>query len=411
MVKRKKKAESNRPDDVETAERTNRLIAELKDHVFQGRILEARTAALELNAMKNSVANDATKINSVEQIIDEVLDQADHVGNLLHDLHSDDGWTLAKESRGVTVHYRREAGTSIHTVRAQTLFRNFEPKDFTKLCSLFVETEYMPEWFPGGVMKSADVLSWHSKYSKVVQLHISLNFLPFLSPRDSIVFGNGYHLPDQNAFLIRSKSTQADTCRYCDIPKPAKGVVRMDTESIFFVQLLERDVISFKMIGRDDLRLKYVPSPLLNRISQGVLPYELMRTVKHTIRNFEGSLWDIKMKERGAYYKEIENKVNHQWDKVKRVALERPNYGSNTCKKAETSPASSTPVLLVMITVSLCFTCCSTQINEIFASKNLMMLLESERFHHYISSFLSLLLALASIRKVTKLSSEEALSS
>lgn len=137
-------------------------------------------------------------------------------------------------------------------------------------------------------MKPASLLSWHSKYSKVIQLRISLG-IPMISLRDAIVLGSGYHLPDRNAFLIHTKTILEDTCRHCAIPKPEKGVVRMATESIFYVQLVKADVISFKMIGRDDLKLKYMPSSVLNYLSQGHLPFDLMKTV-YKVRNEERQL-------------------------------------------------------------------------------------------------------------------------
>ena len=405
-------------DNTSLASRVSDLTAQLKEHVFQGRIFEARATALKLKSMRNEVSDAAarTKIDSdsVKHTIEEVLDQAEHVDRLLRDLHSDDGWTLAKDSNGVTIHYRREAGTSIHTVRAATQFRNFEPKDFTKLCSLFVETECMPKWFPGGVMKQADVLSWHSKYSKVIQLHISLDLLPFLSSRDAIVYGNGYHLPAQNAFLIRSKSTQETSCRYCDVPKPAKGIVRMDTESIFFVQLVQKDVISFKMIGRDDLKLKYIPSPLLNYISQGHMPYDLMRTVKRTIQNFDGSVWDKKMKERAEYYQEIEDKVYAQLEKWDREgASDRPSYRANVLKKPTPSKIGSKSGILytviavvAIVIISRLFAYGST-VKDVVTSNILMELLENEHFRRIVSSTLTLMMSLASTRKVIKLLSSD----
>lgn len=92
----------------------------------------------------------------------------------------------------------------------------------------------------------------------------------------------------------------------------------MNTESIFYVQLVKSDVISFKMIGKDDLKLKYLPTPLLNYISQGHMPFDLMKSVHRTIRNFEGSDWEKMIKERGTYYKEIEDKVLvtlEKWEK------------------------------------------------------------------------------------------------
>ena len=92
----------------------------------------------------------------------------------------------------------------------------------------------------------------------------------------------------------------------------------MNTESIFYVQLVKSDVISFKMIGKDDLKLKYLPTPLLNYISQGHMPFDLFKSVHRTIRNFEGSDWEEMINQRGSYYKEIEDKVMvtlEKWEK------------------------------------------------------------------------------------------------
>ena len=310
----------------------DKLIAELHEHIEQGRIFDARSVVHELSESESPLQPD------VKHIMDEVITQSDHVESLLRELHSDDNWTLAKQKSGVTVHYRREEDSPIHTVRASTEYHNFTPKDFTRFCALFAETELMHKWFPGGVMKPCNLLSWHSKYSKVIQLRINVG-LPMISARDAVVLGSGYHLPDRNAFLISTTTIVGDTCRYCDIPKPAKGVVRMTTESIFYVQLVKRDVISFKMIGRDDLKLKYMPSALLNYLSQGHLPFDLMKTVHRTIRNFEGTVWEEKIAERGVYYTEIEDKVYEaieKWEQEEggqtNVQMESKISQSNTAK-------------------------------------------------------------------------------
>lgn len=293
---------------------TDTLIAQLREHVEQGRIFDARSTVHELQAIESKDPTSSITINTVRHLMDEVISQSDHVECLLHELHSDDDWTLAKQKSGVTVHYRREENSPIHTVRAATSYDNFTPKDFVRFCSLFVETELMHRWFPGGVMQPANLLSWHSKYSKVIQLKINIG-IPMVSTRDAIVLGSGYHLPDRNAFLISTKTILEDTCRYCKIPKPDKGHVRMATDSIFYVEMVKSDVINFKMIGRDDLKLKYMPSSFLNHLSQGHMPFDLMKTIHRKIRNFEGTVWEKKIQERGAYYTEIEDKVYSQLEK------------------------------------------------------------------------------------------------
>ena len=293
------------------------LISQLREHVDQGRIFDARSIVHKLIGIEIEDPTSSSKLEPVRHLIEEVIAQSEHVESLLHQLHSDDNWTLAKQRSGVTVHFRREPNSQIHVVRAATTFDNFSPKDFVKFCSLFVETEFMHRWFPGRVMGPATVLSWHSKYSKVIQLHINVA-PPMTSSRDAVVLGNGYHLPDRNAFLISTKTILEDLCRHCDIPKPDKGVVRMATDSIFYLQLIKSDAISFKMISRDDLKLKYVPNSLLNYVAQGHMPFEIMKTIHRSIRNFEGTVWEKKIRERGAYYTEIEEKVYDQlerWEK------------------------------------------------------------------------------------------------
>jgi len=263
-------------------------------------------------------------------------------------------------------------------------------------------------------MKEAKVLSWHSKYSKVIQLVIGIDLLPLLSTRDAIVYGNGFHLPDRNAFLIRSKSTLDNTCRYCDIPKAQKGVVRMMTESIFYVQLVQKDVISFKMIGRDDLKLKYVPSTLLNYLAQGHLPYDLMRSIKRVMRNFDGSIWDKKMKERGAYYKEIEDKVHVQlekWDKG--MGPSHSYHGANVVSKEDRlqaklhSTRNMLPAMIVIaaavVSIPLLTEDHSMLVMSKYISSVMTKLLESEQFLRIMSVMPTLMLSLASLRKVIEL--------
>ena len=316
-----KTASSSSSSSSSAAAAAEALISELRDHVDQGLIFEARSVAHELIGGIEGDDRAPYLEPDVRHVIEEVVSQSEHVESLLRQLHSDDDWTLAKQRSGVTVHFRREPNSNIHVVRAATTFEDFSPKDFVRLCSLFVETELMHRWFPGGVMAPATVLSWHSKYSKVVQLRINVA-LPMVSSRDAIVLGSGYHLPDRNAFLISTRTLLEDTCRHCDVPRPKGGVVRMATDSIFYIQLIRSDAISFKMISRDDLKLKYVPSSLLNYLSQGHMPFELMKTIHRTIRNFGGTVWEAKIRERGAYYTEIEDKVYDQLERWEKEGIE-----------------------------------------------------------------------------------------
>ena len=86
---------------------TDKLIAELHEHVEQGRIFDARSAVHKLSESESALQPD------VKHIMDEVITQSDHVESLLRELHSDDNWILAKQKSGVTVHYRREEDSPI----------------------------------------------------------------------------------------------------------------------------------------------------------------------------------------------------------------------------------------------------------------------------------------------------------
>lgn len=107
------------------------LIAQLHEHVEQGRIFDARSIVHTLSAFE-------TKDQTILQLMDEVITESEHVESLLHDMHSDDDWTLAKQKSGVTVHYRREIDSNIHTVRAATTFDNFSVSVSICICSYVI---------------------------------------------------------------------------------------------------------------------------------------------------------------------------------------------------------------------------------------------------------------------------------
>ena len=183
-----------------TSKTVSLQIEEMDEHMEQGRIFEARKIGQRLLARESNSSAYSKRIDPVRGLIEDINLRAEHVESLLHDLNTDDDWQLAKEGKGVTVHIRKDEGSPLNLVRATSVFDNFTPEDFAKLCSLFVETELMHEWFPGGFMKPAKVLAWYSKYNKIIQLNIDIP-VPFLSPRDCVVTGSGFHLPEQNGKL------------------------------------------------------------------------------------------------------------------------------------------------------------------------------------------------------------------
>ena len=86
----------------QNAPRIDELTAQLHEHVDQGRIFDARSVVHEIHALEG---NDVKQLDEPTQhLLDEVLSQSAHVESLLHELHSDDDWTLAKQKSGVTIH-------------------------------------------------------------------------------------------------------------------------------------------------------------------------------------------------------------------------------------------------------------------------------------------------------------------
>ena len=100
---------------------TDTLISQLRDHLDQGRIFDARSIVKKLHALESKDPSSSPKLEPVRHLMEEVITQSDHVESLLHELHSDDDWTLAKQKSGVTVHYRREPSSPIHTVSCQVI--------------------------------------------------------------------------------------------------------------------------------------------------------------------------------------------------------------------------------------------------------------------------------------------------
>ena len=61
-------------------------------------------------------------------------------------------------------------------------------------------------------MKPCKLLSWHSKYSKVIQLSINIG-IPLAKQRDAIVLGNGYHLREYLLYNL-----QCNVCIFIPYP-------------------------------------------------------------------------------------------------------------------------------------------------------------------------------------------------
>jgi hypothetical protein len=181
------------------------------------------------------------------------------------------------------------------------------PTDFVKLCAIFNESDLMDQWFPQGILTSINVLAAPSTYHQIMHLKFSLGRFVPIAPRDAILDGRGYYLPDINAIIVFSKSI--DSSPYCDIPPPQKGFVRMETKTAFFMQLLPGNKMVLVQISHDDLKVKLMPAWLVNFIAEGTVPFYAIQGLRKALANFEGSDFEKRVQSNPDVYKEIEDRL------------------------------------------------------------------------------------------------------
>jgi hypothetical protein len=278
------------------------LLSEMERLMALDQILGARKVVDAIYKQDNVLLT-----KSQQERIEEIVSQSDHVLTLLHEIQSDDGWTLSRRKHGVTVHYRHEPPSPIHAVKTRFVFEDMTPSDFVKLCAIFNESDLMDQWFPKGILTSCGILAAPSTYHQIMQMKFSLGRFVPIGPRDAILDGRGYHLSDMNAIIVFSKSI--DSSPYCDIPPPQAPFVRMETRMAFFIQLVPGNKMVLVQISHDDLKIKLMPAWLLNFISEGAIPFDVLLSLRKALANFEGSDWEKRIQSRRDVYQEIEDRL------------------------------------------------------------------------------------------------------
>lgn len=153
-----------------------------------------------------------------------------------------------------------------------------------------------------------------------------------VADREMLAEGIGYHLGDQNAMLCYTKTIESSP--FCDIPPPKKNRVRMESQVIFFFQLLPGDRVRFCQISHDNLKIRFMPAFLLNFLAQGVIPMEFIHQFKKTVKNIKGTEWDRRVNvEKRELYREIETRIHEE--------LKALNRG--TGKQKEMEPKKEQP--------------------------------------------------------------------
>jgi len=285
-------------------EKNDALLAEMEDHMAMDRILEARKVVDQIQQIP-----DASISPKQQDEMDHIIQESDHVQELMDDLQNDSGWTQCRSRHGITVHYRNEEGDPIHAVKTRCILKDCGPTDFVHLCSLFIETDLLPLWFPNNIIDHVDLLAEPSKYRQVVRMVMKFHYMP-ISDREIISEGIGYHLMDENAILILTKSIESSP--FCEIPPTPRGVVRVETRTAFLLKLMPGHQVEFCQISHDDLKFKYIPAFVLNYLSQGTVPFEFIQSFKRVMSNYEGSEWEKRVQQKRDFYLEIEERVHEE---------------------------------------------------------------------------------------------------
>ena len=301
------------PGFVSNSSQLSSLLKEMDELIMIDRILDARSVVDKIRTVESQIGLAPHGLISPDTCskMEAVVSESDHIRHLLKDLRSDDTWHLVKQTKaegGITVHYRNEEGSPIHSVKTHTILEGVDATGFVRICSLFLESDLFPLWAPGNIIESSEVLASPSKFRQII--HQKLNFGKFspISPRDSIVEGRGYHLADDNAVLILASSISKSP--YCNVPPKSKSRVRIDLQQAFYIELLPGNRVLFRQISHDDLKLRFMPAFVVNWISQGAMPVGFIHSLKSVLRRYESTEFHQRMQQRRDLYGEIEERVH-----------------------------------------------------------------------------------------------------
>ena len=182
------------------------------------------------------------------------------------------------------------------------------------------------------MMKFNNCLCEVSKYSKI--FHFELTFPKFtcLKNRDAVMEAKGYHLIDENAIIVISRSIKDSV--HCPVPSPANKVVRSDILYVVMIEFLPGHRIIYRCLDRIDLKFKYVPYFVSNLLSRGVFPYETISAMQKCLNKFDGSVWQARIKNKRDFYTEIEHRVFDEAQQKYRYLTQNGNGLIDFCSQS-----------------------------------------------------------------------------
>lgn len=288
------------------------IIAEIKVAIEKDQLFIVRDLLAELDKAPNNAAVKEF-FTSEAETLDSIREYIVRTEELLETLRSTEGWKKCSEKKGTTVYFQKKDDGAILT-KLETVF-TAEPQDviylFTKIVSLFNETDLMPKWFPRNMMKSCDLTQQITKFSKTICTRIKMprpvNLV--LSPREAHVWGQGWDMSERSQIVITVTTLQpGQEVNGVKTPEVSEGYQPFILDNVYYFELSDRGII-FKVLQAIDLCSKMIPQPIMNFASKGVLPHEMIKNLKNVLDNFEGSEWEKRVNDSPEVYDEISDRL------------------------------------------------------------------------------------------------------
>ncbi|CEM19252.1 unnamed protein product [Vitrella brassicaformis CCMP3155] len=181
--------------------------------------------------------------------------------------------------------------------------------DLFSIMCLIYECDYHNKWLP--------FLTESSTYhivGRLQQIVVHGYALPWpFEPREAVAYGFGTNAledPDFHCVMVVAWSVPNEKT-YWDAPVPGArdGVIRMNVEHFAYYFYPESEKSTrMKVLLKIDPKIAFVPLWLQNYIARFICQW-MFRNILKCIKNFKGSVWEKRMKERPEVYEWIRREV------------------------------------------------------------------------------------------------------
>eukprot|EP01112_Ceratiomyxa_fruticulosa_P019930 TRINITY_DN664_c0_g1_i1.p1 TRINITY_DN664_c0_g1~~TRINITY_DN664_c0_g1_i1.p1 ORF type:complete len:360 (-),score=70.90 TRINITY_DN664_c0_g1_i1:76-1155(-) len=301
------------------------LFERVLESISQDKLFKAENEILELESSINEAlerSEDSVKSQELQDLLSTLNTHPTitlfkreivELKNLLNELKTEAGWSLVKNSNGVTTYYRHEENTPIYSVKLVGVI----DCPLINICCILNEIEFYPLWIPK--LSECRVVSSASRFHKMIYGKFQLPF-PIAS-RDFCLYGFGADLLEEDdsvAVVVRSCK---DTDQH-EHPPVKSGNVRLDIYYAgFLLTSISPTQTLVRAIGNCDPHIPLVPYSLINLITKQIAHFYFSMLAQHA-KSLEdkNSPYHARI-ESQAIYKEIREIIESH---MKKKATEEP---------------------------------------------------------------------------------------